>query len=120
MRVFLHDYSECFCKLVGLWLEPHPDLQLVAGADQRDNVLTQIAETLPDVVVLDAAIHRRMSLTPTEIHRVAPAIAIIVYSAHPPDIARRVAPGADAYVHKRGEAHELIGALRERCPRAVV
>jgi DNA-binding NarL/FixJ family response regulator len=114
VRVLLCEPSEPFSRLVGLWLEPHPDLELVAVAHHRDIAVALIAETRPDVIVLDAMLHNRAPLLPSELRRIAPKATLIVYSGHVTPVARHVAPGADAYVHKRGDSRELLRALRGR------
>jgi DNA-binding NarL/FixJ family response regulator len=113
VRVFLHEYSEPFSRLVALWLDLHPGLELVGVEHHRDTALMRIAELQPDVVVIDAMLHSRAPLAPEDVRRAAPAAAIIVYTGHSAHVARRIAPSADGYVHKRGDSHELIHALTE-------
>jgi DNA-binding NarL/FixJ family response regulator len=118
VRVLLCESSEPYSRLVGLWLQPHADLDLVAVAHHRDIAVALIAELQPDVVVLEAMLHNRAPLLPSEVRRIVPAATLIVYSGHVTPVARRVAPGADAYVHKRGDSRELVRALRgPRFPR---
>lgn len=112
VRIVVFDPSESYCRLVALWLESHADLELVGVAHHCDTAAARIADTQPDVVVLDAKLHSRVALLPAELRTIAPATAVVIHSAHTTRDAQRVAPGADAYVQKRGESRELIEALR--------
>ena len=54
VRVMVIDDQADVRFLVGLILGDHPDIDLVAEADGADEALAKLAETAPDVALLDA------------------------------------------------------------------
>jgi len=89
-------------------------IDLLASASTADELLDQVAEFSPDVVVLDLAMPDRdgLELIP-ELQSTAPATAIVVFSAFLTTGMGRVAEelGAASYVEKGANLQELRDAI---------
>jgi two-component system KDP operon response regulator KdpE len=89
-------------------------IRLLASASTADELLDQVAEFSPDVVVLDLAMPDRdgLELIP-ELQSTAPATAIVVFSAFLTTGMGRLAEelGAAFYVEKGANLQELRDAI---------
>lgn len=97
-------------------LESYPDLQVVGSASSGEEVLTNLAEWLPDVVVVDLLMPGGIDglETTRRIHLAAPSARVVVLTAYADD-ARVVAAlrmGAIGYVRKDAEPEVLRDAVR--------
>jgi DNA-binding response OmpR family regulator len=100
--------------------------QVVTAVD-GDEALAAITEHVPALAVLDVAMPGMNGLVVLERMRDNPATAavpVILLSAsvHDADVARGLAHGANRYVKKPFEAHELVSAvtaLLERQPQRI-
>jgi CheY-like chemotaxis protein len=100
--------------------------QVVTAVD-GDEALAAVTEHVPALAVLDVAMPGIDGLTVVERMRDNPATAdvpliLLSASVHDADVARGLARGANMYVKKPFEAHELVSAvtsLLERQPQNV-
>ena len=96
-------------------LEAEIDLEVSGEARDGREVLQQVEEQKPQVVVLDISMPRMGGLEALERLRTDyPDVKVILLSVHadPPFIQSAIALGADGYVLKNGRAAEIVTAIR--------
>jgi DNA-binding NarL/FixJ family response regulator len=96
-------------------IEAEPDLTVCAEAGDGREVLEQVEERRPDVVVLDITMPRMGGLeTLQRLRAKHPQVKAILLSVHsdPPFIQSAVSLGADGYVLKNGRTSEIVSAIR--------
>ncbi len=96
-------------------LEAESDIEVVAEAQNGNEVLDIVRNSKLDVVVLDISMPGRNGLeTLKELKHHHSDVAAIVLSMHPKDqyAVRVVVAGAAAYLTKESAAEELVGAIR--------
>lgn len=97
-------------------LESEHDLDVVGEARDGREVLDEVEQLKPHVVVLDITMPRLGGLETLERLRAShPDVKVILLSVHgdPPFIQSAIALGADGYVLKNGRAAEIVTAVRE-------
>jgi DNA-binding NarL/FixJ family response regulator len=97
-------------------LESEHDLNVVGEARDGREVLDEVEQLKPQVVVLDITMPRLGGLETLERLRAShPDVKVILLSVHgdPPFIQSAIALGADGYVLKNGRASEIVTAVRE-------
>lgn len=97
-------------------LESEHDLNVVGEARDGREVLDEVEQLKPQVVVLDITMPRLGGLETLERLRAShPDVKVILLSVHgdPPFIQSAIALGADGYVLKNGRAAEIVTAVRE-------
>ncbi|MFO7777923.1 MAG: response regulator transcription factor [Nitriliruptoraceae bacterium] len=91
------------------------DLDIAGGAEDGQQVLEQVAQLRPDVVLMDVRMPRTDGVTATRLLRGAfPGLAIIVLSLHD-DLATQdaaIAAGASAFVSKHDGDRVLLETIR--------
>lgn len=96
-------------------LEAESDIQVVAEAQNGNEVLDIVRSSKVDVVVLDISMPGRNGLeTLKELKQHHSDVAAIVLSMHPKDqyAVRVVVAGAAGYITKESASDELVGAIR--------
>lgn len=96
-------------------LERDPDFEVCSEAEDGEEVLAQVREHRPDVVVLDIAMPGMNGLeTLKRIREQHPEVKVVLVSMHGSTsfVQSAVALGADGYVLKDGGPEELVAALR--------
>ncbi len=96
-------------------LEAESDLQVTGEARDGREVLQQVEEHKPQVVVLDISMPRLGGLETLERLRTNhPDVKVILLSVHgdAPFIQSAISLGADGYVLKDGRAAEIVTAIR--------
>lgn len=115
VRILLADDHALFRGALRMVLELEPDLEVVAEADNGQQVLDCIGATRPDVVCMDLNMPGLDGLQTTRaLRQQYPAVRVIGLSAHV-DLARvadLLDAGALGYVLKGSAATELISAIR--------
>jgi DNA-binding NarL/FixJ family response regulator len=107
VRVYHCDDSSAFRALIRAELDGDPDLEIVGEAADLPAALAGIAETLPDVLLLDLLDVDRDAVA--EVAGVAPATRVVVLSGHPREYGEPLRADAAAYVEKDAP----ISVLRE-------
>ena len=115
-RVLLCDDTRDIVMLLAMELELHPDLEVVAEAD-NGRVAISLAEThQPDVVVLDLAMPEMDGLEALPgILEAAPGAKVVVLSGFEGRTmaSRALALGARRYIEKGVPASDIAEAVRE-------
>jgi DNA-binding NarL/FixJ family response regulator len=96
-------------------LEAEPDFEVAGEARDGREVLQQVEEQKPEVVVLDISMPRLGGLETLERLRTKhPDVKVILLSVHgdAPFIQSAISLGADGYVLKNGRASEIVTAIR--------
>lgn len=113
IRVVHCDDYRPFVDLVGFWLAEQPDVEHLGAAQDREGALALVARTQPDVVLLDTMAGGANRVLIGELRALAPGAQVIVYSGHPPAVAREmVDEAADAYLEKTDDEAELLATIR--------
>jgi DNA-binding NarL/FixJ family response regulator len=96
-------------------LEAESDLEVAGEARDGREVLQQVEEKKPEVVILDISMPRLGGLETLERLRTKhPGVKVILLSVHSdaPFIQSAISLGADGYVLKNGRAAEIVTAIR--------
>jgi DNA-binding NarL/FixJ family response regulator len=116
MRVFLCDDVADMRLLMRLTLEEVPDLKVVGEADNGASALTAVAESQPDVVLVDLSMPGMdgLDLIP-RLRRLAPDTGIVVYTAlaSPRVEAQAFRRGADRFLKKGAPLERLREVTRQ-------
>ena len=97
-------------------LETEPDFNVCAEASDGREVLHHIANSNPDVAVLDITMPKLGGLETLERIRAEhknTKVVLLSVHADPPFIQSAVALGVDGYVLKNGPAKDIVTAVRE-------
>jgi len=97
-------------------LEAEGDITVVGEAGSGRRAVELVAQTRPDVLVLDIAMPILNGLLATrQINRKSPATRVLVLSAYsdPEYVQQLIADGAVGYLLKQSAAQELAHAIRE-------
>jgi DNA-binding NarL/FixJ family response regulator len=100
--------------LVG-WLDAQPDLAVVGEAGDGQEALSRVAETTPDVVLMDLRMPRMDGVAAIERLAVThPAVRVLVLTTYDTDadIVRAVEAGASGYLLKDAPLPQLADAVR--------
>jgi diguanylate cyclase (GGDEF)-like protein len=115
IRVFLCDDMTEMRDLVRVALEQEPDLEVVGEASDGEGGARGVAETHPDVILLDVSMPRVDGLEAIRrIRASSPDTAIVMLSSFEREAMAGTALelGADAYLEKRSPLSEIREALR--------
>jgi DNA-binding NarL/FixJ family response regulator len=115
-RVAVVDDDRMLLDGLATWLDPVPDLRLVAAFGRADELLAALGDPArrPDVVLLDLVLRDGSDPVDTVERVVAAGPRILVISAwlHAGQVAATFAAGASGYVTKDHDLAELAGAVR--------
>jgi DNA-binding NarL/FixJ family response regulator len=113
MRILLADDQPKVRLGLRLLLEQEQDMTLVAETGDSGSLLARVAESQPDLVLLDWSMGES---TPAEqlaaLRQACPQVAVIVLSAQPGAEDAALAAGADAFVSKADPPEKLLAAIR--------
>jgi len=96
-------------------LSVHPDLNVVGEAEDGLEVIRRVENLSPDLVLMDLSMPRMNGLEAIkEIKVISPEIKIIVLTVHNTEeyILAALKAGADGYILKDANHHELVIAIR--------
>ncbi len=115
VRVAIADDNEDLRLILAELLDASPGLQCVARISCQQDLLASLAQTRPDVLVLDLLFAGLSSLPLLpQLRTAAPGTRIVVHSGY--DIAQLtaavLAAGAVAVIPKGSDPDELIAAIR--------
>jgi CheY-like chemotaxis protein len=111
IRVVIVDDREEMRLLLRIWLEGDPGFEVVGEAADGRRAVDVVGETRPDAVVLDVEMPVLSGIEALPLLReVAPACAVVVFSAEQEDEA--LAAGATAFVSKAHSISRVLDAIR--------
>ena len=116
IRVVLADDHRLVLDAVQAMLEDDGDFDVVAVAESARQLLAQVAQKAPDVVVLDVAMPGTDGFACLRaIREKHPRVKVVMLSGHDePRIAQRALRlGASAYVRKQVDPRDLASVLRQ-------
>jgi two-component system, NarL family, response regulator LiaR len=117
-RVFHCDDSFAYRRLVRAVMETEDDIEMVGEAVDRDTLLAGLAETQPDILLLDMVRGVTDADLADALQEAAPGLIIIVLSGHPPEhVHPSIRAVCAAHVRKSttfGELTEIIRAAAMR------
>jgi len=96
-------------------LSSHPDLKVVAEAEDGLEAIRRVQVHSPDLLLLDLSMPRMTGLDAIrEIKRVSPQTKIVVLTVHKTEeyILATLRAGANGYVLKEAHSNELLTAIR--------
>ena len=114
-RVLIIDDRVEFRRLFELYMQDHPDFEIVGMAYRADDLEDEIESLSPEVIVLDLSMPGRNPLEAMEeARRVHPTVRFLVFSLSDEDekVDRAFAAGATGYMVKEGGFDELAEAIR--------
>jgi DNA-binding NarL/FixJ family response regulator len=126
MRVLLADDQSQVRSALRLLLEQEPELSIVGEVATAGELLTQIEETCPDVVLLDWELPGLRTAEPSissgqsllsALRTFCPHLLVIALSGRPEACQAALAAGADAFVSKGDPPERLLAAVDNCCQR---
>jgi DNA-binding NarL/FixJ family response regulator len=114
-KVFIVDDHPTVREGLGQFISRESDLSVAGFADDLDAALRGIAESEPDVVVVDMGLKTSSGLDLVKrLHEKDPRIAILVWSMHEASLfgSRAMKAGAMSYVSKSQSTEDVIEAIR--------
>lgn len=114
-RIFLIDDHALLRAGLRMLLDAEADMVVVGEADQANLAAAEIAETRPDIVLLDISLPEESGLDALKILKeAAPESSFIILTMHNDEGYLRIAmsSGASGYVLKQSANTELLAAIR--------
>jgi len=114
MRLFIADANQDLCVGLQLHLHQEPGMPVVGVAVRTRGLLTQVAASQPDVLLLDWFLPGRPAvnvLADLYAHEQRPLI--VVLSVQPETESAALAAGADAFFAKTASSDRLMVILRK-------
>ena len=113
VRVFHCDDSAAYRHLLSEQLRDAVDVEIVGGAGDTASAIDGVAETQPDVVLLDLVAPGVVDTFAARLRAVAPEARIVVLSGMSPEshASQSAAEAAAAVVEKRASLDELRAAI---------
>ncbi|HHX64745.1 MAG TPA: response regulator transcription factor [Chloroflexi bacterium] len=117
IRILLADDQSSVRSALRLLLEQEPDCEIVAEADDIDQLLPHVHATRPDLVLLDWELPGSPSSDLlTHLRKIVPDVCILALSGHPEAEQAALSAGADGFVSKGEPPEALLEGIR-RCSR---
>ena len=116
MRIVLVDDHEMLREGLRAMLQQHADLEVVGEAGNGREAVELVAQTQPDVVVMDIAMPDLNGIDATrQVVRGCAGVKVVALSMHADKrfVSGMFQAGASAYLLKKGAAQELIEAIRQ-------
>jgi len=112
MRILLADDQPKVRFALRLLLEREPELNIVGEATEAETLLTQLATTQPDIVLLDWELPGLSHIDSLPTLRTAyPQLLVIALSGRLGTRQAALAAGADAFVSKGNPPEKLLDTL---------
>ncbi|MFC1951712.1 response regulator [Chloroflexota bacterium] len=115
IRVFLADDHIILREGIRSLLEKVPDLEIVGEASDGVEAMAKVAQSVPDVVLMDITMPILNGLEATQrIKQKNPQIKVLILTMHETDqyLSGMLQAGASGYVVKTTTTSELISAIR--------
>ena len=114
LRILLADDHKMVREGLRLLIDAQPDMQVVGEAATGREVLGQVRELKPDVVVMDLSMPDLNGLQATErLHSAAPEVKVVAITANEDEsyLRQLCKVGAVGYVLKRSAGDQLVKAI---------
>jgi DNA-binding NarL/FixJ family response regulator len=115
ITVFVVDDHAVVRDGLRLLLEAEPDIEVIGGAANGMDALSEVARTCPDVLIMDIAMPKLNGIDATRrIREICPLAQVIVLSMYSTSehIFQALQAGALGYVLKESAGSELVDAVR--------
>ncbi|MEM7595339.1 MAG: NHLP bacteriocin system secretion protein, partial [Cyanobacteria bacterium P01_A01_bin.83] len=115
IRVMIVDDQKSICQQLQQWLEPEPDLEIVATATDGATAINLIESIQPDIVLMDLNMPGMDGFESIEIIvKRFPETKILVLSVSESkdDVQRALKAGATGYLLKNNSAEGMVNAIR--------
>ena len=116
IKVAIADDHKIFRKGVILSLRPYSNIKFVQEAENGDELLAGIAESAPDVVLMDLRMPGKDGIETTKIiSKQYPHIYVLVLSMHEDErfVSHMMENGANGYLLKNAEPQEIKRAIMD-------
>jgi len=116
IRVVLADDHRILRTSLAMYLNDHPAIEVVGEADDGAQALAIVAETQPDLLMLDLNMPGTSGLDILpEVRKTWPDVKVLVLTGRDEDayIMRALRAGAHGYVLKTANEDELVQAVRD-------
>lgn len=116
IKVAIADDHKLFRKGVILSLRQHTNISFIIEAENGDELLTKIAEELPDVVLMDLRMPTKDGIETTkEVSRRYPNIRILILTMYEDErfVSHLMENGANGYLLKNSDPNEIKKAIME-------
>jgi DNA-binding NarL/FixJ family response regulator len=114
MRILLADDQPKVLFALRVLLERQPDVQVVGAVTTVEELLTQIQETCPDLLLLGWELPDLATIgSLPALHQVCPKMFVVVLSGRWEARQAAVAAGADAFVSKADPPERLLATIQE-------
>ncbi|MGC3961135.1 MAG: response regulator transcription factor [Verrucomicrobiota bacterium] len=114
-RIFLvEDHPQVRRQLAGL-IERSTGFSVCGEAEDAENALRQIGQTLPDLVLLDLSLKNSSGFDVLEnLRKFQPGLPVLVLSIHEASLfaERSLQAGAKGYITKQAAVYKLIHAIK--------
>ena len=112
LRILLADDDPALCSALTLLLETRLNVRVVGDSSSMEEVLKDIRRLQPDIVILDS----ELPGTPkrdriTCLHKLFPALKVIVIGTQPETARSSLAQHADAYISKAEPPEQMVQML---------
>jgi DNA-binding NarL/FixJ family response regulator len=113
MRLFIADKDKEVRVGLQILLHQEPGMVVIGLAEKAEGLLTQVATSRPNVLLLDWHLpHLKAIELINRLRALDFPLSIVILSVRPEDKNAALASGADAYVAKNGPPSELLSYLR--------
>jgi DNA-binding NarL/FixJ family response regulator len=115
IRVFLADDHNLVRQALAEMIDRNPDFEVVGQCGEGLQVVAQVLEAKPEVLVLDIAMPGLNGLDVCkEVTRKLPKLAVLILSMHDDEefVARALENGASGYLMKEADNDQLATAIR--------
>ena len=113
MRIMVADHQSKVRFALRTLLTRRPGLEVVAEADNVEDLLTGVGATQPDLLLLHWRLGEEMSELISTLKRVCPGLHVIVLSVRQEACQEALAAGAEAFVCKMDPPDKLLAAIEE-------
>jgi DNA-binding NarL/FixJ family response regulator len=114
IRILLADDNPALRSALTLLLETRLNARIVGEAYSMDDLLSNVALTHPDIVILDWELPGAPKWDRVAaLHEAVPALKVVITSSRPEVAQKALAAQADAYISKSEPPEQMMQVLRE-------
>jgi DNA-binding NarL/FixJ family response regulator len=119
MRIVVADYQYKVRFALRTLLSRQPGIEVIGEAATAEELLAQVTETQPDLVLLHWRLHESSQDLVPALQRLCPGLRVIVLSARSEAGQEALIAGAEAFVCKMDPPDKLLAAIRVAAPNLV-